>query len=81
MTTAQHRDTDTDTHTHTHGHTYVCTPLPFPNTQVQALTIALLENLLRSAVVVSKRVVGVGVLVKDHRVRDLLVQLVGNANV
>lgn len=44
-------------------------------------TVAGLDNLLSGAVVVCKRVAGVGVLVENVRVRDLLVQAVGNTNV
>jgi len=45
------------------------------------LAITLLENLLSGAVIVGERVVGVSVLVENHRVGDLGVQPPGNSNV
>src|SRR4051794_31517045 len=45
------------------------------------LAAALLDDLLRGAVVVRQWVVRVAVLVEDHRVGDLLLEAAGHANV
>ena len=50
-----------------------CTPL--------LVTFELVEDLLCSRIIVSNRIVRIAVLVKDHRVRDLIHQLLSYSNV